>query len=121
MLPILIPVCNGNPANALQELNELHLGMLSKITAFIYDSHFWEAIGYFENELGYEGHLCSEYVVCFAQLEVILVDCLLTLVELMKSEDVCGKNVIDVEGPEIARSEIMPRRVHLPLGQDVFF
>ena len=44
---------------------------------------------------------------------------LLTLMQLFESEDVRCENIIDIECPQITRSEVLPRWSNRPVSQDV--
>ena len=121
MLPIVFPVSDGNSTNTLQELNVNHLVVLSVMELFILYGHFTVAIAYFESVFRNEVSFMSKHVLSFVILEVTLMDRQVSFIEFVKSKFIIGENVVDIKGPEIASSELLPLRVSLNLRQDVFF
>ena len=121
MLPIVFPVSDGNSSNTFQELNVNHLVVLSVMELFILNGHFTVAKAYFENVFRNEVCFMSKHVLSFVILEVTLMDRQVSFIEFVKSKFIIGENVVDIKGPEIASSELLPLRVSLKLRQDVFF
>ena len=46
-------------------------------------------------------------------------DRVLAVVELLEADSVDRKHIVHVEGPQVPRPELLPRRCQLPIGIDV--
>ena len=117
VLLVVLPVGGCHSPNQLKELHEGQPCVLRSILLLTFYGHLAEAVTHFEDVLIHQGSLYSEDVVGFAVLQPCLVDRLVSVVKFLKAEDVGCKHIVHIKGPQVARSELLPRGIDLVIGQ----